>query len=229
MSNTVDVTVIIPTMAEDKRHDSLLRAIESVSGTTNRPVHIVVVVNGNKRSRDVENSLRNIGHVELLSLEIASLPLAHLAGRRAVKTRYFCFLDDDDEYLPGTIDARIDSLAGNEDADFIVTNGYRNMDGIDWPCLDNLDKVLTAPLALLFRQNWLASCGALFRFDRIGVECFEETHPYVEWTWLAFKLCMAGKKWPYLISRHSEYTIHRIRHPSRQLILNHFTCSIVKC
>jgi len=189
-----EVTVIIPTMAEEKRHASLLRAIASISEATNRPVHIVVVINGNQRSPDVEQSLRNIGHLELLSLEIASLPLAHLAGRRAVKTRYFCFLDDDDEYLPGAIDARVDALAGDESIDFVVTNGYRRLDGTDWPCLNDLDKVPAAPLAQLFRQNWLPSCGPLFRSDRIGEAYFEDGPAYGEWTWLAFQLCLAGKR-----------------------------------
>ncbi|MCL2524012.1 MAG: glycosyltransferase [Betaproteobacteria bacterium] len=185
-----DVTVIIPTMAEKSRHDSLLRAIASLSDVT----HVVVVINGNRRSPDVENSLLKFDHVELLSLEIASLPLAILAGRRAVKTTYFCFLDDDDEYLPGAIAARVAALAGRDDVDFLVTNGYRHLDGVDRLCLDNLDRVPAAPLAELFRQNWLASCGSLFRSERIGAGFFEEPHPYAEWTWLAFKLCMAGKK-----------------------------------
>jgi len=194
ISEPDEVTVIIPTMAEEKRHASLLRAIASVSDATNKPVRIVVVINGNRRSPDVENSLRNIGHVELLSLEVASLPLAHLAGRRAVKTRYFCFLDDDDEYLPGAIDARVGVLAGDESIDFVVTNGYRHLGGTDWPCLKDLDKVPAAPLAQLFRQNWLPSCGSLFRSDQIGAAYFEDGNAYVEWTWLAFQLCLAGEK-----------------------------------
>jgi glycosyltransferase involved in cell wall biosynthesis len=194
INGIADVTVIIPTMAEEKRHDSLLRAIASVFDATSKLPHVVVVVNGNRRSSGVESSLRNIDHIELLSLETGSLPLAILAGRRAVKTKYFCFLDDDDEYLPGAIDARIGAFADNEDIDFVVTNGYRNLSGVDSLCFDGLGKAAAAPLTQLFHQNWLASCGSLFRSDRIGIDYFEEPHPYVEWTWLAFKLCMAGKK-----------------------------------
>ncbi|MDR2839013.1 MAG: glycosyltransferase family 2 protein [Azonexus sp.] len=200
ISNPVEVTVIIPTMADMRRRDSLFRAIDSVIAASTRPVHIVVVANGNRRSAEVENALRNRNHLELLSLDVGSLPLALLVGRQAVKTPYFAFLDDDDEYLPGAIDARVAALASDDSCDFVVTNGYRYLDtgerrAADRLYLRNQDKISMAPLAALFYQNWLpSSCAGLFRSARIGVEYFEEPHPYAEWTWLAFKLCMAGKK-----------------------------------
>ncbi len=193
-SNQVEVTVIIPTMAEERRRDCLLRAINSIFSASIKPVHVVVVVNGHRRSEALMNDLRNIDHVELLLFDIGSAPLAQLVGRRAVRTRYFCFLDDDDEYLPGGIDTRVALLESRGDLDFVVTNGYRCLEGVDRPCFNDLGKIQRAPLVALFNQNWLASCGSLFRSERIGIECFEEPHPYVEWTWLAFKLCMTGKE-----------------------------------
>ncbi|MDR0775292.1 MAG: glycosyltransferase family 2 protein [Azonexus sp.] len=195
IGSTAEVTVIIPTMADMLHRDSLFRAIDSVIASSSRPVHITVVANGNRRSADVENALHNRDDIELLSLDIGSLPLALLTGRQAVKTPYFAFLDDDDEYLPGAIDARVAVLAGDDSCDYVVTNGYRYLGADNELYLKDPNKISIAPLAALFRQNWLpSSCAGLFRSERIGVEYFEESHSYAEWTWLAFRLCMAEKK-----------------------------------
>lgn len=68
----------------------------------------------------------------------------------------------------------------------------------NWQNDDNfyhlLPDILCDPLAALFRQNWLASCNALFRTASITGEYFANPHPYAEWTWLAFRLSMAGKQ-----------------------------------
>ena len=122
-----DVTTIIPTMAEEKRRHSLLRAIESIIAASVDPVQILVVVNGSRRSPEVLGKLRELDSVSILSLETGSLPLAILAGRRAVQTPYFCFLDDDDEYLPHAIDLRLAPMRSNEKLDFVVSNGYRGI------------------------------------------------------------------------------------------------------
>lgn len=188
-----DVTTIIPTMAEEKRRHSLLRAIESILAASVNPVQILVVVNGNRRSPEVLGKLRALDNVRIFSLETGSLPLAILAGRREVQTPYFCFLDDDDEYLPHAIDLRLAPMRSNEKLDFVVTNGYRCIDGNDTVCFSGLDHVASSPFEALFKENWLASCGSLFRSDRVGAEYFEDPHAFVEWTWLAFKLCMDKK------------------------------------
>lgn len=190
----LNVTTIIPTMAEDRRHQSLLRAIESIRSASADPVQIVVVVNGSHRSDAVLKSLSSLSQVRILSLDVGSLPLAQLEGRRAVDTPYFSFLDDDDEYLPGAIDLRLKPLEADHSLDFSISNGYRNLAGNDVICFSSLDRVAPAPFEALFQENWLASCGALFRSSSIGAEYFEKPHAYVEWTWLAFKLCLDNKK-----------------------------------
>ncbi|HEY1327969.1 MAG TPA: glycosyltransferase family 2 protein [Casimicrobiaceae bacterium] len=188
------VTAIIPTLADRAREQSLLRAIASLeAAAVGTPLSILVVVNGSRRDPAVLASVKSLG-VEVVSIPEASLPAALLAGRREVDTAYFCFLDDDDEYLPGAIDARVDALRRQADAALVITNGYGCTDGVDEPWLNHIGEVERDPLLALFQENWLPSCGALFRSSAVGVDLFEEPQPYREWTWLAFRIALAGKR-----------------------------------
>lgn len=187
------VTVIVCTLAEQHRQASLLRAIASARTACAQPVQILVVVNGQRRSHAVWRALQAMQDIRLVSLPEPSLPKACLAGRRAVSTPFFCFLDDDDELLPGSLDKRLAPLQSNSAVDVVASNGYLHQDGADQLFYEHLDRVPAAPLHALFTENWLASCGALFRSDSVGTPYFENFHAYAEWTWLAFQLGMAGK------------------------------------
>ena len=188
------VTAIICTMAEQKRLSSLLHAIDSLQSATSSPLQITVVVNGQRRSPEVMAALEKIPSIKIISLTVASLTASRLAGRQSVDTPYYCFLDDDDEYLPKAIDLRLEPMLKNDLIDFVISNGYRHTSEKDKICLHNLEQASSAPFHALYKENWLTSCGFLFRSDSIGVDYFEDLHAYVEWTWLAFKLCLHQKK-----------------------------------
>lgn len=187
------VTVIICTLAEQHRQMSLLRAIASARKACTQPVQILVVVNGQRWASEVLLSLQAMQDITLLSLPEPSLPKACLAGRKAVETPFFCFLDDDDELLPGSLDMRLAPLKADRTVDVVASNGYVRRGGSERLLYQHLVRVPAAPLQALFRENWLASCGALFRSDSVGTTYFENFHTYAEWTWLAFQLGMAGK------------------------------------
>lgn len=187
------VTAIIPTFADSARRDSLMRAIRSLFRSTQRArLSITAVVNGNRYRPEVLVELEALG-VRLIQVAEASLPLAMLEGRRSVASDYFCFLDDDDEYLPGAIDVRLAALERAPGAALVVSNGYQRIDDIDNVLLERLLEVPDHPLSALFEQNWLASCGGLFRTREIGVEFFEQAEKYLEWTLLAFRLALSRK------------------------------------
>lgn len=190
---TPTVTVIICTLAEQHRQASLLRAIASAHAACAQPVQILVVVNGQRRANAVLLLLQGMEDIRLVSLPEPSLPKACLAGRRAVNTPFFCFLDDDDELLPGSLDMRLVPLESASAVDVVAGNGYVHRNGTDRLLYQHLDRVPAAPLHALFTENWLASCGALFRSDSVDTTYFENFHAYAEWTWLAFQLGMAGK------------------------------------
>jgi hypothetical protein len=45
----------------------------------------------------------------------------------------------------------------------------------------------------LGKQNWLASCAGLFRSATITADFFSNPAPYVEWTYLAYRLSVARR------------------------------------
>jgi len=111
-----------------------------------------------------------------------------------VDTDYFSFLDDDDEYLPGAIDRKLAALDASDWADLAVSNGYRARGAERSLFHPNLVSIEVDPLSALFDRNWLASCGGLFRTSSFPAELFDELHPFAEWTWLAYRLAVLGKR-----------------------------------
>lgn len=192
---TARITAIVPTLAEAARHRSLARAVESLRAATERPeaLEIIVVVNGNRWDPTVLTWL-DTEPLEVIRIPEGSLPLAQLTGRRHVSAPFFCFLDDDDEYLPGALDLRLDVLEREPGAALVTTNGWRRIGADDHRVLSGLSGVARDPLAALFEENWLASCGALFRTEAVGVELFEDVQAFLEWTWIAFRISVSGKK-----------------------------------
>ena len=188
------VSIIVPTMATAERAVSLQRAIDSIRTSSTKPVMVIPVVNGQRFSPGVCAWLKGQTDLHYIQIEEGSLPLALLEGRLRVQTEYFGFLDDDDEYLPGTLDAKIDALMAHPNLDIVISNGYRQSQGIQSVFHPDIGGVIKDPLGTLFERNWLASCGGLFRTRSATVHFFENPHPYAEWTWLAFRLCMAQKK-----------------------------------
>jgi len=121
-----------------------------------------------------------------------SLAAGMLAGRRAVTTPFFGFLDDDDEYLPGAVDTRLAAMMVHPDASIVTTNGYRHLHGEDSLAMHNLSHVGGDPLVALFRENWLASCSGLYRSADCPIQFFENLPRHIHWTWLAFQAMEAG-------------------------------------
>lgn len=191
---TALVTAIIPTLAEAKRQEGIHRAVASLRQAVTRPesLEILAVVNGQRHDADVIAWLER-EQVHVIRVAEASAPHAQRVGRQHVRTPYFCFLDDDDEYLAGAIDARLGAMSASPPPDIVVTNGWRHRDSQDETAFHELDGVERDPLLALFRENWLASCGALFGTERVGTEYFEDFHPFLEWTWLAYRLVSDGR------------------------------------
>ena len=188
-----DSTVVIATMARECRRNSLLRAIASVRAGNASSIEILIVVNGDQYSQSLVDLLGNRGDLSLARLSRASLPGALYAGRKAVRSQFFAFLDDDDEYLPGAIDKRIAILSSDPKAGLVASNGFRVSGGRETLALNALNDVESDPLAAVLKENWLASCGGLYRTERIPTVLFEDMPQYLEWTWLAFRIVSIGE------------------------------------
>jgi hypothetical protein len=167
-----------------------MRAVTSVRASSRGEVKIIAVVNGNRSDPDVLSWLTTQPDVHCEYLDSGSAPLAQLHGRELVNTEFFSFLDDDDEYLPGATDMKVERLDAHADAAMVVTNGFYQRGEVERVFYDHLSEVRADPLTALFRENWLNGDNALFRAARVPVDYFRNPHPYCEWTWLAYRLAM---------------------------------------
>jgi glycosyltransferase involved in cell wall biosynthesis len=188
------VSVIIPTLAEQHRFEGLRRCIASIRDSSTSRCVIIAVVNGSRWSEEVVQWLSKQDDVRLIIEPTPSLPNAVRIGREAVETPFFSTLDDDDEYLPGSTDLKLSALKSHPEADLIVTNGLNNWNGRDERFYTHLSSVSADPLGTLFEANWLHNCNALYRSERIPSMYFRDAHPFAEWTWLAYRLALDGKR-----------------------------------
>ena len=194
ISVTPALTIVIPTVCSEARANSLLRAIESARSSSKEPLIVLVVANGPQVSDGLYAGIEKLPDVTCLRLPDGSLPLALLAGRSHVNTEFFSFLDDDDELLPGSSDARLEVLREDPTADVSVLNGYREIAGSLTLMNPNMQGIDDAPLKMILKRNWFASCSSVFRTATVGVEMFEAPQAYAEWTWLALRLSLMNRK-----------------------------------
>ncbi len=188
------IAVIIPTTCEPARCASLVRAIDSVLSQDGVDVEPIIVVNGNRYDEAFFVELRGRRELRVCYQEESNLPAALRFGRTFVTQDFFCFLDDDDEYYPGALRTRLAPMVSNVDVDVVATNGDMS-DGLR---VYNVDAVNQDSLAAVIKENWLASCGGLFRTSAITLDYFDGVTKYFEWTLIAFRIAFAGHKIQFL-------------------------------
>lgn len=186
------VSIIICTTCETRRKDSLLRAIDSVVVQTDVTPEVIVVVNGNRFDATLLASLRANTKLKVAYLETPSFPAALSHGRALVTSEYFCFLDDDDEYLANALATRVRLIVEDSALDAVTTNGYAGTN--NELAYSKVDHINGDPILALANNNWLASCGGLYRTQSIGRDIFENLPKYIEWTMVAFRILLAGKR-----------------------------------
>jgi len=193
-----EVTVIIPTVGDDRRGQTIWRAIESAGPRSGASTRIVVVINGKRYSETLVGRLRATAGIECAYVEAGSLPLAIRHGRSLVGSEFFAFLDDDDEFLENGLRTRVDVLRGDPDAAFVVTNGWVSSGGGDEPQIRLTAQEIEAdPLGSLLLENWVAtSASGLYRTSAVSTEDFEAMPAYLEWTYVGFRL--AGRPFRFL-------------------------------
>ena len=188
------ITIIIPTSCTAKRAESLRRAITSIQEAGTGVVGIMIAANGPHIAPELAAELSERQDLQFVRFEEGSSPKTLSLAVPLVNTDYFGFLDDDDELLPNSLHQRLAALQSQPDADIVLSNGYLCKRGEDTLYLQHLGQVPNNPLATFFLENWLPSCGALFRRASVGVSYFQNYHPYAEWSWLAFRLALDHKR-----------------------------------
>lgn len=189
------VTTIVPTAAQGARRGSLFTAIDSLRSQAGAEVVPLVVANGPQADAALLAELGAMPGVRLLRREAPGVCAARRAGRDAVDTEFFGFLDDDDVYLPGAVAARLGPLLADPGVDLAVGNGFK-MSGSERRLLaTDADFAAYAadPAGGLLDYNWLPSCAGLFRTDAVPAGLFEPAEAHHEWTLLAFRLSLTKR------------------------------------
>lgn len=192
---TPTVSVIIPTTCDARREKLLYRAIDSVMNQAHSDlyrVELLVVVNGSRVDDRVLDFVSTLP-VRLLIMEEGNVSKARYAGVQSSGSNFFCFLDDDDEFLPGALAHRLSLF--EDGVDCVVTNGLVNDSRL---VSERVARLANAePAAAFFVQNWFASPGSMFKRGAVGYELFDMEHRYFEWTLLFFKLIAARHRIKY--------------------------------
>jgi glycosyltransferase involved in cell wall biosynthesis len=193
------VSVIIPTMCEASRSVLIHRAIESVLTQSGVIVEILIIINGNRYDQQLAATLKTNSRLNLIWLDVANVSTARYKGVCHAQGEYFCFLDDDDEFLPGALQGRVSLFTGHNDVDIVVTNGFEHRSGIDSPLvtLDSSNEIMKDLGGSFLRTNWFSSPAALFKSKTIDSELFNFNYKYFEWTYLFFLLLSKDKRFHY--------------------------------
>lgn len=188
------VTVIIPTTCEEKRFQFLDRAITSVLNQNDLTLDVIIVVNGDKFDNSLLDHLEKNTKLRIIRLAEGNVSIARYVGVCEARGDFFCFLDDDDEFLPDAIYQRIILFSHNPEADVVVTNGYIYTDH-DEPLVPDFLKseIDKDPSKSFLAFNWFASPASMFRTSRIEPALFNMQYKYFEWTYLFFLLLSKGK------------------------------------
>src|SRR5688572_15128573 len=120
MVSSPDVTVVIPTL---NRPVLVTRAVRSALDQTLRNLEVVVVIDGPDEA--THEALAALGDDRLRvqeQPERGGAPAARNAGVRAARGEYVAFLDDDDEWLPGKLQAQVDlARSGRVETPIVIT------------------------------------------------------------------------------------------------------------
>lgn len=196
----ITVTAVIPTACEPHRWDLLNRAIRSLLTQAGVTVNVVVVTNGTRFDIAKLTELYRREDITVVYTGDSGVAGAQRKGRELVTGAFFCFLDDDDEYLPGAMAARLEALLNDENLAMTATNGLRQAEGLESAVYSSAEASAASrdPYTTLATRNWLTSCGGMYRSASVGLEFFDGVSGHQEWTLLAYRLIAAGRKLKFL-------------------------------
>ena len=187
------ISVIVRSGGDRSRRAAFKRAVTSILTQAGVDVECIVVFNGREPDPPMLAWAREQPKTRCIVLKDGNKAQATLVGRSEVRGAYFCFLDDDDEFRPGSLAASAKFLEADPHLDCIASNGiYVTPDGAR--CVFQNGRELTATDyagSVLKARNWLASCGGMFRSSTVGTKYFEDLPRHREWTVIAFRIASA--------------------------------------
>ncbi len=174
----VDAGVIIPTFNGVTR-GFIFRAIDSVLNQTVRPACFLVIDDGSTDGTAAE-IVGRYPMLTVVSKPNGGLPSARNFGLSRASTKYVCFLDDDDEWLPEKLATQIDFLDQRPEIG-LVFSGIEYIDakgrtlgsalpaktGLGYPEI-LFGNSLLPPSAVMFRRSLIDTAGAFDEALRQG-------------------------------------------------------------
>ncbi|NBD18358.1 MAG: glycosyltransferase [Cyanobacteria bacterium] len=124
MTNTPDVSVVIPTY---KRPKLVLRAINSALSQTLKSIEVIVVVDG--PDPEVANILSTVEDPRFKFIVLpqnVKLAGARNAGVQVAQSTWVAFLDDDDEWMPEKLEKQLSVARSSKYSCPIVVSRYIN-------------------------------------------------------------------------------------------------------
>ena len=193
------ISVIVPTTCQASRAMLLHRAVESICTQCDVSLEVLIVVNGARYDQKLITALERDVRLRVIRLEEANVSAARYKGVQQATGDFFCFLDDDDEFLPHALSHRANIFRQYDSVDVVVTNGFEHSAGLDTPLVTpgSASEISESPGKSFLRSNWFASPAALFRAKSIDPELFNFTYKYFEWTYLFFLLLSREKRFYY--------------------------------
>ncbi|HZZ65755.1 MAG TPA: glycosyltransferase [Candidatus Baltobacteraceae bacterium] len=182
--------MIIRSSGDPSRAGLLRRAVRSAISQTNVRIECVVVFNGSRYDAQAIAWTKSQPHVRAVVLDGPDKARATLLGRSLVRSEFFCYLDDDDELLPGALARRVHTMRVHPWLDCVATNGFYVQGAQERLLYSNGSPVTDHDYlgSLLESRNWLASCGGLFRTKSVRESLFDDLPPHREWTVIAFRI-----------------------------------------
>lgn len=193
---SIVLDVIVRTMADAPRSESLFRALDSIQDQSGVEVQPIVVVNGQKFDASTLAVLENRPGILLHRVQHASAGLALVAGRRLVTAPFFAYLDDDDELIAGSLLGPLKWLESYPECDVLISNGhFVKDDGTLSELIHIADHLrVDSPALSLLEDSWLQPGAFIFRTEGIPPSMMDSGWSHMEWTHLAFELCAEHKR-----------------------------------
>ena len=118
MNNTPLVSCIIPTKNRiEKAHD----AIRSLLSQNHKNIEIIIIDDGSTPPFEIADDLKTESRIRVFRMENSvGGARARNIGMKHVRGGFFCFLDDDDIYLPNKISDLTDILIKNPEYDAAI-------------------------------------------------------------------------------------------------------------
>ena len=163
------VSVVIPTF---NRAGTILRAVDSVLSQTYPALELIVVDDGSEdETSALLGPLADSGRIILLTQPNRGVSAARNTGLGRAKGRLVAFLDSDDEWLPGKIEAQVNFFVQNPTEVLVQTQerwirkgrrvnpGRRHLKKAGDIFLESLELCLISPSAVMLRQSLLEEVG----------------------------------------------------------------------